>query len=201
MLPSARTRRAPRAPSASSSDADAHCLAERRVQVDEHPAAQEIVDLAPRGARARPSGAGARSVVAAEVVDVHVGEAFELGVDQVDHRRRTRRCSSARPSAQHGLVVGLAPVAEEQPEQELEPAGGLEERVSFEVEEDVAPRRPRQRREAASVLERPCAPLDRACRVTRELELGLLVQPGRTCPARACAPASPGRQPRARSAS
>ena len=134
-------------------------------EVDEHLAAEEVVDLLlARGVLAhepRERGALVRRVV----VDVHAREAAAALDDVVDEplERLLLGVAVARPDV---LVARLAVLAELDPaDQVLEPARRLEPRVALEVEPDVARARLRQKREAAVGLLRqeldPCSPVRR----------------------------------------
>lgn len=73
-------------------------------------------------------------------------------------------------------VPPLVAVGDEQPEQEVQPAGRFPERVALDVEHDVARRGPRQPLEAALGLHGQGPPLEPAARATLCLECRLLAQ-------------------------
>ncbi len=129
-------------------------LARDPVEVDEHLAAQEVVDLL-LARRVLAHEAGERgALVGGVVVDVHAREAAAALDDVVDEGLERRALLVARRRAE-GAVDGLPVLGELEPAgEELEPAARLEPRVALEVEPDVARGRLRQEREAAVVLER-----------------------------------------------
>ena len=113
-------------------------LAHDPVEVDEHFLAQEVVDLAlARPVLAhQPRERGA--LVGGVVVDVEARMAAAALDDPVDEplEHRALAVAVARPECLVAHLAGLVPVAE--PEEELEPARGVVERVPLEVEPHVA---------------------------------------------------------------
>src|SRR6185503_13613321 len=135
--------------------------AEDRVEIDEDLAPQQIVHLRlARGVLGHEPLERAR-LRAAEVVDVQIGMPREPRVDEIDERLEGKALALpiVRPE---GLVPGLGVLEREGAEQVLEPAGGLEEGVPLEIEDDVAGRPRRERREATAGLDVERVPLERA---------------------------------------
>ena len=120
------------------------------VEVDEHLAAQQVVELGLTGAVAAHHPPERRDLVLRVVVDVQVGVLREPGVHLVDERLEGRALPVVVGRPPHGELVvrvGLAPEV-------LEAARVVPERVALEVEEEIARRRIGQQREPGGGLER-----------------------------------------------
>ena len=156
--------------------ADDDRLADDRQQVDEHPTAQQVVDLALAAAVLAHQPLDHAALVATVVVKVHVGVVLEALVHEVDQALEGGLL--ARPVVRPDRsVLGAVRPAEHEPEQELEPPRGLEDRVVFEVEHDVAKRRLRQQVEPTPLLDLPRAPDQAPFPLALELDRRLLAQP------------------------
>ena len=158
-------------------DRGAQGLARDAVEVDEHLAAQEVVDLllARRvlAHEARERGA----LVGRVVVDVHAREAPAPLDDVVDELLEGALLGLAVVGPE-GVVARLAVLVERDPAGEvLEAARRLEPGVAFEVEPDVARGRLRHEREAAVFLQREVVDLVLAGAALVELERGLVAEP------------------------
>ncbi len=106
------------------------------MQVDEDLAPEEVVHLGlSRGVLGHEPLERAR-LRAGEVIDVHVGIPLELRVDQV-HQALERPPLAVAIVGPERLVPRLGAVEQEHAEEVLEPACGLEERVTLEIEDDV----------------------------------------------------------------
>ena len=110
------------------------------------------------------------------MVDVHVGVLGEAGVDEVDELLEGLR--ARRPGRGPGSRCSRPAVgpADQHAEEELEPAGGLEERVALHVEEEVTGRGRRQEAQAALVLRLEQAACELVGAAAVELEAGLVAQ-------------------------
>ena len=124
-------------------------------QVDEHLAAQQLVDLLlARRVRAHQPRQR-RRLVGRVVVDVHVRERAPALADEVDEllERAPLTVAVVAPRTAR-YVTDSVRLPPEHAEQELEPRGRVEERVALHVEEHVARRRRRQEPEPAPILRR-----------------------------------------------
>jgi hypothetical protein len=149
-------------------------LARDPEKVDEHLAAQQVVELVLPGAVLAHQPLQRGALVGRVVVDVHPRKACAALADQVDQPLEAGLLLRAveRPDA---VVPRLAVVAEPDPaEQVLEPARRLVPGVALEVEPDVALVRLRKEREAALALEREDLVRELAREAAVELEPGLL---------------------------
>ena len=147
------------------------------VEVDEHLAAEEVVDLLlARAVLAREPRERA-PLVRRVVVDVEAGEAAAALGQVVDELLERLLLAGAivRPQA---LVARRSGLVQLDPAEEvLEPARRLEPRMPFEVEPDVAGRRLGQEGEAALRLLREQLELVPARVPAVQLELGLVAEP------------------------
>ncbi len=163
-------------------DAGPQRLPDDAVEVDEQLLPQPVVDLALARRVLAHEAPDRRALVRRVVVDVQVGVDAAARLDPVDEALEGGLLAVA-VEAPDDLVAELTAVRRGEaclarvpvtpPEQILEPARRLVERVALEVEPDVARRRRRKRAEAAVLLVREelDAPLARAREV--ELERGL----------------------------
>ena len=153
-------------------------LAHDPVEVDEHLAAEEVVDLALARAVLAHQAAERGALVGGVVVDVHAGEAAAALDDQVDEPLEAGLLLGA-VAGPDAVVARLPVVVEVDPAEEvLEPAGRLEPGVALEVEPDVARVRLGHEREAALGLDRQQLDPVLAVPPVMELELGLEPEPG-----------------------
>ena len=157
-------------------DRGAERLAHDPEEVDEHLAAEEVVDLVLARAVLAHQAAERGALVGGVVVDVHAGEAAAALDDQVDEPLEAGllRGAVAGPDA---VVARLAVLEVDPAEEVLEPAGRLEPRVALEVEPDVARARLGHEREAALVLDRQVLDPVLVVPAVVELELGLEPEP------------------------
>ena len=130
-------------------DRGPHPLSDHAVEVDEDPAAQQPVDLVLAGRVAAHQALGGGGLVGAVVVDVEPGMLLPPRHDAVDEALE-RRFLARRVEGPVGVVRAVPGRGAEQVLQ----AAVRRERVSFEVEEDIARRRPGQRRESLARLDR-----------------------------------------------
>ena len=132
---------------------DAQSLPQERVQVDEHLAAQEDVQLVlADGVAAHQALEGPR-LVPAVVIDVHYGPAASPLHDEGDELVERAALLLGRMCPQRP-IDRLALLFNEDAEQVLQPVL-VHERIGLEVQEHVARRRCGQRGEAAGVGGRP----------------------------------------------
>ena len=134
-------------------DAGAQPLPHHLQQVDEHLAAEQLVDLLlARRVRAHQPRER-RRLVGGVVVDVHVRERAPALGDEVDELLERRDARRRGRYAQNGrYVIDSVRLPPEHAEQELEPRGRVEERIALHVEEHVARRGRRQQAEPAPLL-------------------------------------------------
>src|SRR4029453_16960347 len=112
---------------------------------------------------------------AAEVVDVQIGIAIEPRVNEIDEglERLALALSVVRPEC---LVLGLGAVEEKEPEEVLKSSRRLEERVPFEIEDNVPGRARRKRGEAAPRLDSEGSPFQSARALADQLKPRLIAQ-------------------------
>ena len=132
------------------------------MEVDEHAAAQQPVDLVLAGRVAAHQALDGGGLVGTVVVDVEAGMLFPVRHDVVDEALE-RALLARRVECPRRVVVA---VAVRDAEQVLEPAVRCEG-VPFEVEEHVAVRRLWQRREPLVGLDRRDEFVDAAALVPR----------------------------------
>ena len=136
-------------------DPGAHALPHDLEQVDEHLAAEQLVDLLlARRVRAHQPRQR-RRLVGGVVVDVHVRERAPALGDEVDELlERGLLAVADRTPRTARYVVRSVRLPPQHPEEKLEPRGRVEERVALHVEEQVARRRRRQQPEPAPIQRR-----------------------------------------------
>ena len=151
-------------------------LANDLEEIDQHPAAQQVVELGLTRSVLAHQPLQRRAFVGRVVVDVHARVARAPLADQIEQPLEARLLLGPvePPDA---VVLRLAVVVEVDPaEQVLEPALRLVPGVALEVEPDVARRRLGQKREPALGLDREHDVLQLAGLPAVELEPGLLVE-------------------------
>ena len=155
---------------------DAHRLPHDLIEIDEHFAPQQVVELVlARGVLAHQPLQG-RHFVRGVVIDVQVGPRPKPRVDEVDE-----------PLEGHLLLVAAqrlerredrrAGIDRDGAEQVLEASTGLEVRIAFHVEEDVARRRRRQQSKACPLVDRQQVVAMLAGTAMMRLQRGLMTQP------------------------
>jgi hypothetical protein len=154
-------------------NARAERLAKHGVEVDEHAAAQEVVDLVlPSPVLTHQALEGGR-VVGPVVVDVEARPARQAPAHPVDDLLE----GAALALGVVGPERDVRPVQLEETEQEDEPPARLPERVALEVENHVSRRGRRQAVEAAAFLELARPPEEAPALGALHLERRLLAQP------------------------
>jgi hypothetical protein len=145
------------------------------VEIYEDAAPEEIVDFhLPRDVLGHEPLERAR-LGAAEVVDVQIGIPIEPRVNEVDESLE-RLAFALAVVGPECLVPGLGAVEEKKAEEVFEPAGRLEERVPFQIEDHVAGRARRKGGEAAARLDGEGSPLQGARALPDQLKPRLIAQ-------------------------
>jgi hypothetical protein len=124
-------------------DTGAKTLPHDRVKIDEHAAAQQLIDFV-LARRVRAHQLLDRCVlVGAVMVDMHAGIGGEPRVHEIDELLEYSPLAVAvvRP---HRLVLPVTAVAKQYSEQEMQTARRFPERITFDIKNDVGLGRARQ---------------------------------------------------------